>query len=230
MLSPGIVTAAAAMAVASPRSPVVEHNRIEQGCMYFRFMSDVTNVCSVLSDGSGIRLGHMLRALPPRACSLLPRSAAYPPSASSRTPTVHRHLHSAKSLPQLNLQAATAPQPAAAVAPAPPQEARGSDKDASSGEPISSTTAKASNGVASQAAGVLQLGQFSSPQELHTAWQQQLAPACRAAWGALRSDTQAILQQLNAESQEQQQQQQLTWSASSFLLELDALLGELQEV
>jgi inorganic triphosphatase YgiF len=99
---------------------------------------------------------------------------------------------------------------------------------------VTNATVKVSNAAPLQAAGILQLGQFSSAQQLLTAWQQQLAPACRAAWGALRSDTQAFLQlHLAADSQhsqQEQQQQQLTWSAGNFLLELDALLGELQEV
>jgi hypothetical protein len=152
---------------------------------------------------------------------------------------VRRHQQLAKSLPQLNLQAAAAPQPAAVAPPSLSQEAISSKNNASSDKPITNTSAKASDEAPSQAAGILQLGQFSSPQVLHTAWQQQLAPACRAAWGALRAETKEFLQQLDAESLQQQQQQQKkkkqeqqeqAWSAGNFLVELDALLGELQEV
>jgi hypothetical protein len=82
------------------------------------------------------------------------------------------------------------------------------------------------NDASVHAAGILQLGQFSSPQALLSAWQQQLLPSCQAAWGKLRADTQALLQQLGAAAQQQQQ----AWCPRGFLLKLDSLLGELQEV
>lgn len=84
------------------------------------------------------------------------------------------------------------------------------------------------NEASLQATGILQLGQFNSPQALLSAWQEELLPACQAAWGSLRADTQALLQQLVPATSQQQQQQ--PWSAGDFLLALDALLGELQEV
>jgi hypothetical protein len=151
---------------------------------------------------------------------------------------VRRHLQVAKSLPQLNLQAAAAPHPpATAVAADAPQDADSSNTNASSSIKQPSTyTVTTSDAASQQASGILQLDQFSSPQQLHATWQQQLAPACRAAWGHLRTDTTRYLQlQLDPDSQQQQQQQQQeeeeqAWSPSTFLLELDLLLGQLQEV
>jgi hypothetical protein len=129
------------------------------------------------------------------------------------------------SLPQLSLQAATAPQPAAA-ATHPSQTPHSSDNPHEAAVNGITTTVNANP---KQATGVLQLGQFTSPQALLSVWQQQLLPGCHTAWGELRAETQTLIRQLNAQTQQQQLQQQ-AWSAADFLLELDVLLGELQEV
>lgn len=92
------------------------------------------------------------------------------------------------------------------------------------------------------AGGVLQLGQLATPAALRDAWQARLAPECAAAWQQLQ---QQLLRWQAAEAEQQAataavgaqprrddtpaQAQQQQWPRA-FLHQLDALLGNLQQV